>query len=121
MELGNKEFLGCFVNEKLIGVASVERFENMHERCKHIGSFGMSISSLYRGEGIGYEFAQATIEISKKHISGMKMITLEVFATNEVAQNLYKKLGFTECGRIPKGILHRKEYVDEIKMYLEIN
>lgn len=121
IEFRNKVFLGCFVNETLIGVCSVERLEHMRERCKHIATFGLSLASPFRGEGIGYEFAYMTVEEAKKNISGMKLITLEVFGNNEIAQNLYRKLGFIECGRIPKAILHRGDYVDEIKMYLEVN
>jgi len=48
------------------------------------------------------------------------MIILDVYSLNINAQNLYKKLGFKEAGCLPKTILYRGQYIDEIKMYLEL-
>jgi RimJ/RimL family protein N-acetyltransferase len=52
-------------------------------------------------------------------ILGQKVV-LDVFSINGNAQNLYKKLGFKETGRLPKRILYRGSYIDETKMYLEL-
>jgi RimJ/RimL family protein N-acetyltransferase len=33
---------------------------------------------------------------------------------------MYQKFGFIEYGTLPKGILYKGEYIDEIKMYKEV-
>jgi len=48
------------------------------------------------------------------------MVILDVFSLNTQAQNLYKKLGFKKAGSLPKKILYRGQYIDDIKMYLEL-
>lgn len=37
-----------------------------------------------------------------------------------VAYNLYRQFGFIEFGRLPKGILHKNQYVDRLEMYKNI-
>jgi RimJ/RimL family protein N-acetyltransferase len=60
------------------------------------------------------------IEEAKKKIAGLKMIILDVYSLNINAQNLYKKLGFKDASCLSKTILYRGQYIDEIKMYLEL-
>ena len=55
----------------------------------------------------------------KKELPGIKLFSLEVFAVNDLAIRMYEKFGFKEFGRLPKAILYKGEYVDEIYMYRE--
>jgi ribosomal-protein-alanine N-acetyltransferase len=50
----------------------------------------------YRGQKIGEKLVQAMIETAKNN--NVANITLEVRASNEVARNLYRKLGFEDSG-----------------------
>lgn len=50
----------------------------------------------------------------------LKIITLEVFSLNILAQNLYKKFGFMEYGRLSGGIKYKNKFVDDILMYKKI-
>ena len=50
----------------------------------------------------------------------LKIITLSVFGNNTIAFELYKKLGFTEYGRLPGAILHREQFVDHVYMYRNV-
>ncbi len=50
----------------------------------------------YRGQKIGEKLVQALIRTAKEN--KVSSITLEVRASNEVARNLYKKLGFEDSG-----------------------
>lgn len=34
---------------------------------------------------------------------------------------MYKQFGFTEYGRLPRGYLHRDQFVDQILMYKNIS
>ncbi|MFN4212837.1 MAG: GNAT family N-acetyltransferase [Microgenomates group bacterium] len=116
MEKGDKVVLGCFYQEKLVGIANVDRNLDKRKRGRHIGGLGISVAEEFRGEGIGFVLAKTIIEEAKKKIAGLKMIILDVFEINKVAQNLYKKLGFIEYGRLKGGILYKGNFIDEQKM-----
>jgi len=120
MEIGDKVVLGCFYNDKLVGLANVDREKSNRKRSLHVGTFGISVEKEFRGEGVGYELGKTIIEEAKKRIAGLKMIILDVYSLNTTAQNLYKKLGFKDAGCLSKTILYRGQYIDEIKMYLEL-
>ena len=60
------------------------------------------------------------IEEAKKRLKGLRIIRLSVFGNNPIAQKLYKKMGFSEYGKLPKGLLHKDAFIDHIYMYKEI-
>ena len=60
----------------------------------HIVSIG--VRTEYRGLGLGEMLLLSAIEQSIEH--ELRHVTLEVRVSNHVAQNLYKKYGFTERG-----------------------
>ena len=60
----------------------------------HIVAIG--VRSEYRGLGLGEALMIAAIEQAIQR--GARVVTLEVRVSNHVAQNLYKKYGFTERG-----------------------
>lgn len=120
MEFGNKVVLYCFTDEKLIGVCDIYRDTQHKKRSMHVGIFGLTVAKEFRGDGIGHELAETTIEEAKKIIPGLKLITLQCYSPNTPALNLYKKLGFEEAGRVPKSVLFQGEYVDAIQMFLPI-
>jgi ribosomal-protein-alanine N-acetyltransferase len=64
----------------------------------HIIAIGVRDS--YRRLGIGEGLLIATIELAQ--ILNAHVVTLEVRASNEVAQELYKKYGFRVVGRRPR-------------------
>lgn len=62
------------------------------EAMKHVGLLGMGVVAAHRGKGIGSKLLENVIRSSWG--AGLKRIELEVFTTNTVAVNLYKKNGF---------------------------
>ena len=64
----------------------------------HIIAIGVRDS--YRRLGIGEGLLIATIELAQ--IVNANVVTLEVRASNEIAQELYKKYGFRVAGRRPR-------------------
>ena len=109
--------LSIFVGKQVIGICGVRLGRSVK---KHIGSLGLSIDVDYRGEGLGKILTTEVLKEAKKKLAGLKVVTLEVFEKNKIAQNLYWKLGFKEYGRLPKGLEHRGKYTDEIFMDKEI-
>lgn len=59
----------------------------------------IAVGNKYRGHGIGNILVEGLILLCQ--IRGIRNMTLEVRASNTVAQNLYKKYGFVDCGIRP--------------------
>lgn len=84
----------------------------------HVGSLGIAIKAGYRNTGIGTEIMKTLIDESRK--MGLKVLVLDVFASNRKARHVYEKVGFKESGKIPKGIYRKGKYIDLIRMTMPI-
>jgi len=103
------------VDGKMVANSEVEKRSGP---MNHVGYLGIAIKDGYRGIGIGTKIMQTLIEESKK--AGLKILVLDVFDLNETAKELYKKMGFREVGRIPKGVHKNGKYIDLVRMALEL-
>ena len=106
-----------FCNNKLIGISSIDMKDKTES---HEGVFGISIAKEYRGEGIGKKFMQLVLGEAEKNMPQLRIVTLGVFGNNPLAKSMYENFGFKEYGRLPKGSLHKGEYVDHIYMYKNV-
>lgn len=59
----------------------------------------IAVDPQYRGQGIGTLLMEKLISVSEER--GITSLTLEVRKSNTVAQSLYKKYGFEDCGVRP--------------------
>ena len=105
-------YIGAFFSGKLIGSTSVERKSEQTQ--KHVGFFGICILQEFTGKGIGKKL----MELAEKNARGMKIeiMFLSVYGQNNIAQGLYRKMGFNEIGKMSNGIKHGSEYDDDILM-----
>ncbi len=106
--------LFAFIDGEIVGVSNVKLEGKVQN---HLGTLGISLSKKFRGQGIGKLLMDKTVSEAENELPGLRKIILSVFANNKVAYNLYKKCGFIEYGRLPKGIKHRGVFVDNIYMY----
>ena len=90
------------------------------EAKSHVGEFGISVALEFRGQGIGQKIMELVISESVKKIPEMKIIDLEVFGENLIAQNLYRKMGFIEYGRLPSGLKRRGQFDNAVYMYKKL-
>ena len=109
----NEVYIIAEVGGAIVGSAGVECVGN---KCKlrHRASFGISIDKAYWGLGIGKALTEACIECAKT--AGYAQLELEAVAENEAALSLYRKTGFTEYGRNPKGFKSRLTGWQELVM-----
>lgn len=108
-----------FVEQEGKIVASAHVIANQY-KSSHVGAFGISVAKEYRGQGIGELLMQEIMKQASEFL-GIKVIELTCFANNEKALKLYKKLGFVEFGRLPKGMIYKgKEFKDKVYMWKEI-
>lgn len=107
----------AFNTNQLIGISDIlmkDRVEN------HIGIFGITVAKEFRGKGIGKVLMERVLEEGLRKLSQLKIATLEVFANNHRAIQLYQKFGFKQYGLLPKGIKHKNNLIDAILMYKTI-
>lgn len=108
----------AIVNNKVVGFAGIDPVANL-DKLKHRATFGIAILKDFWGQGIGNALTEACIECAKD--AGFSQIELDVVADNLGAIHLYKKFGFVEFGRNPKGFkLRSGEYKELVYMLLEL-
>lgn len=89
-------------------------------KVRHRAEFGISILREFWGLGIGKALMSACISCAKE--AGYEQLELEVVAENTSAVALYKKAGFVEFGRNPKGFKSRiSGYQELVSMRLELD
>jgi RimJ/RimL family protein N-acetyltransferase len=114
--MGDSVKVVAYVGHELVGTADIGRSFYGKKRTRHVGRLGIALAAQWRGQGIGEQLIIHTIQLAQGHIPDLRMIVLTAFGSNARAIALYKKLGFTEYGRLPGAILYRGEYVDEVVM-----
>ena len=89
-------------------------------RCGHICNTSYAVKKGIRGIHIGEQLVKNSMDVGKR--LGFRILQFNaVVATNEIALHLYKKLGFTQLGRIPGGFLMKDgHYEDIILHYIEL-
>lgn len=96
--------LGAFVDGKLAGIAGVSAVSSF-EKLRHRADLGISILQKYWGRGIGSALLDACIECAKN--AGYTQLELSVLEKNPRACALYRKKGFAEYGKNPRGFMSR--------------
>lgn len=81
---------------------------------KHVGVLGIVVKSGFRNLGIGTEMMKTLEEQSVAR--GLKILTLQVFATNKRAIHVYENVGFVQTGRVPRKHYREGQYIDEVIM-----
>lgn len=106
-----------YSGRELIGVSDVKMGEKTE---KHEGIFSVSIARHCRGEGIGRFLTAVTIEEAIHQIPDLEIVCLGLFANNLVGLDIYKRYGFLELGRLPRGAKFEDRYDDRIIMYKHV-
>lgn len=106
--------LAAFIDDELVGNCGVNEIAD-RLKMRHRASLGISIKKKAWGLGLGTVLISRALEQAKEN--GFTQVELGVFADNERAIYLYRKLGFTEMGCIPKAFLLKDgTYRDEVQM-----
>jgi RimJ/RimL family protein N-acetyltransferase len=84
----------------------------------HVGWLGIAILKDGRSIGLGTAMMYSMMRLSKQ--AGLKILILDVFATNTIARRLYEKVGFVEVGKIPKAINRDGKFIDLVRMAAEL-
>jgi ribosomal protein S18 acetylase RimI-like enzyme len=105
-------FFVAEVGGKVCGLLNVARGQWSKDR--HVASFGMACLPECRRLGLGTALLIQAIDWAR--VVGVRKLTLEVFATNENAIALYRKLGFEEEARLRGQFMISGAAVDSVLM-----
>ena len=101
----------AIVDGKVAGTAGINAVGGCY-KLQHRAEFGISIAKEFWGLGIGQALTDACIDCARK--AGYAQLELDVVADNASALALYKKFGFVEYGRNPKGFRSRNTGYQEL-------
>jgi RimJ/RimL family protein N-acetyltransferase len=117
-ESKNEIEIVAVVDNVVVGTAGIEAVGKKY-KIRHRAEFGISVAKEFWGLGIGQALTIACIECAK--VAGYVQLELNVVADNVRALSIYKKAGFVEYGRNPKGFNSRLAGFQEvIYMRLEL-
>lgn len=105
------------VDDKVVGITQIDMKDRTE---KHTGVLGISVAKEMRGQGMGKLMINLILQEAKRCIPNIEIVTLEVFAPNNIGLDMYRKAGFSEFGRLPKGIVYKNKREDLVYMYQEL-
>jgi len=113
----NSLLLIAKLNDNIVGLLFF--IPNSKRKISHTGEFGVNVHPNFQGLGIGEQLIKELVTWAKQN-EQIEKVMLQVFATNDKAVGLYKKLGFIEEGRHKNAIKQLDgSYVDILQMYIE--
>ena len=114
----NEVELVAVIDGKIVGSAGVTAVGS-RRKVAHRARFGISVLKDYWGMGIGRVLMDACIDCARR--AGCAQLELEVVADNERAVSLYRRAGFEEYGRNPRGYRSAASgYQELVHMRLEL-
>ena len=114
----NELELVAIIDGQIVGSAGVSAVRS-RRKVAHRARFGISILKEYWGMGIGRVLMETSIDCARK--AGYTQLELEVVADNERAVSLYRRAGFEEFGRNPRGYKSASAgYQELVYMKLEL-
>lgn len=110
-ESGNEIQLIALVDGVIAGSAGIEAVGKKF-KVRHRAEFGICVDQAYWGLGIGWALTESCIQCARD--AGYLQLELEAVAENARALSLYRKAGFVEYGRNPRGFSSRRGVFQEI-------
>nr|WP_229505009.1 GNAT family N-acetyltransferase [Massilia mucilaginosa] len=108
-------FVAVSADDRVLGMYKL--VPNQMERGAHVASASYMVSPGQRGAGVGTLLGRHSLDEARRQ-GYLAMQFNYVVSSNHAAVGLWKKLGFTIVGTLPKSFRHaRLGYVDAYVMY----
>ncbi|MGY3795306.1 N-acetyltransferase family protein [Aquimarina sp. 433] len=114
----NSIILVAMINNNMVG--NIDLTGSWRKKMEHTAMIGMGIHTKWQNQGIGTLLLQNVLDWAIKN-PVLRLIWLEVYASNISGIVLYTKIGFTEVGRMPNFFLEKGKYIDKIIMNKEVS
>jgi ribosomal protein S18 acetylase RimI-like enzyme len=112
----NGRYLVAEVEDSIVGHAMLDPLPLAAVR--HVVHLTIAVHTGWQGQGIGYALLRNLVEWAQG-APAVGKIELHVRAPNAAAQKLYRKLGFTEVGRLKRRIrVGPDQYLADVSMEL---
>lgn len=118
IEKGSLLALVAEIGGKIVASADITQRTPDYPEHSHVGVLGIAILNNARSLGLGTSLMESLLQLAKQ--LPLKIVILDMFATNMAARRLYEKMGFVEVGKIPKAIHRGENYIDLIRFAIEI-
>jgi RimJ/RimL family protein N-acetyltransferase len=112
LKIDEQFFIVAEVDKKAVALSDFQIREGDKEH--RVGAIGIIVRNGYRNLGIGTEIMKTLLEQAAFY--GLRIVTVNPFATNKRAIHVYEKVGFVQTGMIPKKHFRQGTYIDEIVM-----
>jgi len=116
-QTGGVQYVAVAASDRVVGWCDVTR--NARGIESHAGSLGMGLLREYRGQGVGRRLAEAALRDAVA--LGFERVELGVYASNEAAVALYKRLGFVTEGVKRRARKLDGEFTDKLMMAVLFN
>ena len=117
-ESENEVEIIALVDGRVVASAGVDAIGTKY-KLRHRAEFGISVLKECWGLGLGRELMEACIACARR--AGYAQLELSVVAENERAVGMYRRAGFVEFGRNPRGFRSRISGDQElVSMRLEL-
>jgi len=103
----------------IVGFQSLDLWSPILTSMAHVGQLGTFLLPAWRGRGVGRRLWRATEAFARA--AGYRKLAIQVRASNIAAQAFYRRLGFTECGRLTRQVILDGIEDDELLMELPLN
>ena len=98
----------------IVGFQSLDLWSSLLPSMAHVGQVGTFLLPRWRGQGIGRQLWKETESFARK--AGYLKQAIQVRASNTVAQQFYRGLGFQDCGRLTRQVIIDGVEDDEVLM-----
>lgn len=113
----NSIFLLAEFNGELIG--NIDLTGSKRSKMSHTAMLGMGIKASWRNKGLGKVLIESILKWAKED-SEIRIVWLDVYASNKLGYNLYKNTGFEISGIIKNFFKEGQDYIDKIQMYQQV-
>jgi RimJ/RimL family protein N-acetyltransferase len=98
-------------------VGMLDLFRQPQDVMQHCMGLGMYVKPEYQGIGVGTMLMENMKTLAKR--LNLSRVWLSVFEGNTLAERLYKKMGFVDCGKVPGWL--QEGYINEVFMTLKLD
>lgn len=111
-QLRNRTILLCVLNGNFAGYVVIHGYK--HSKNKHVASIHLAVKEEFQGKGIGLALMEAVEKWSKqREISRLELCVME---HNDIALNLFRKLGYQQEGIRKNAIKLDGRYMNEYSL-----
>jgi len=96
-------------------VGNIDLTGNKRNKMAHTGMLGMGIKETWRNQGLGKLLINSVMDWCRTQ-SKIKIVWLDVYASNASGYHLYSETGFEVCGTIKNFFKEGERYIDKIQM-----